>query len=39
MKEYQDVVYSQIVSVICLGGFVGSILLAITVKLFQQLFL
>ncbi|MDM5153449.1 DUF4027 family protein [Bacillus sp. DX1.1] len=39
MKEYQNLSYSQVVSLFCLGGFVGSVLLAVTMKVFQQLFL
>ncbi|WP_410984578.1 DUF4027 family protein [Bacillus cereus] len=39
MKEFQNLSYSQGVSLICLGGFTTSVMLAIAVKMFQQMFL
>ena len=39
MKVFQNLSYSQGVSLICLGGFTASVMLAIAVKMFQQMFL
>ncbi|MDZ5607545.1 DUF4027 family protein [Bacillus bingmayongensis] len=39
MKAFQSLSYSQGVSLICLGGFTTSVVLAIAVKMFQQMFL
>ncbi|PFK46378.1 DUF4027 domain-containing protein [Bacillus cereus] len=39
MKAFQNLSYSQGVSLICLGGFVSSVLLAVVVKIIQQMFL
>ncbi|MEN1937657.1 DUF4027 family protein [Paenibacillus sp. 102] len=38
MKGFQNLSYSQGVSLICLGGFATSVILAIAVKMFQQMF-
>lgn len=38
MKSFQNLSYSQGVSLICLGGFAGSVMLAVLVKMFQQMF-
>ncbi|MBE5107696.1 DUF4027 family protein [Bacillus thuringiensis] len=38
MKSFQNLSYSQGVSLICLGGFTGSVMLAVLVKLFHQMF-
>lgn len=38
MKALQNLSYSQGVSIICLGGFTGSVMLAIAVKMFQHMF-
>ncbi|EOP61111.1 MULTISPECIES: DUF4027 family protein [Bacillus] len=35
MKGFQNLSYSQSVSLICLGGFASSVLLAVAVKMFQ----
>ncbi|MBO1626934.1 DUF4027 domain-containing protein [Bacillus cereus] len=38
MKAFQGLTYSQGVSLICLGGFTTSVILAIAMKMFQQMF-
>ncbi|MFJ8416315.1 DUF4027 family protein [Bacillus paramycoides] len=38
MKAFQNLSYSQGVGLICLGGFAGSVTLAVLVKMFQQMF-
>ncbi|MGN4426150.1 DUF4027 family protein [Bacillus cereus group sp. MYBK30-1] len=38
MKAFQNLSYSQGVGLICLGGFAGSVTLAILIKMFQQIF-
>ncbi|RWS41371.1 DUF4027 domain-containing protein [Bacillus mycoides] len=38
MKALQNLSYSQGVGLICLGGFAGSVMLAVLVKMFQQMF-
>ncbi|WP_219375025.1 DUF4027 family protein [Bacillus mycoides] len=38
MKSFQNLSYSQGASLICLGGFAGSVMLAVLIKMFQQMF-
>ncbi|WP_459502465.1 DUF4027 family protein [Bacillus sp. C1] len=38
MKVFQHLSYSQGVSLICLTGFVSSVLLAVVMKMVQQIF-
>ncbi|WP_195743392.1 DUF4027 family protein [Bacillus cereus] len=38
MKSFQNLSYSQGVSLICLGGFAGSVTLAVLIKMIQQIF-
>ncbi|PEA20568.1 DUF4027 domain-containing protein [Bacillus cereus] len=38
MKSLQNLSYSQGVSLICLGGFAGSVTLAVLMKMFHQIF-
>ncbi|HDR7792898.1 TPA: DUF4027 family protein [Bacillus luti] len=38
MKSFQNLSYSQGVSLICLAGFTGSVTLAALIKVFHQIF-
>ncbi|PFJ06129.1 DUF4027 domain-containing protein [Bacillus cereus] len=38
MKSFQNLSYSQGVSLICLGGLAGSVMLAVLIRLFHQMF-
>lgn len=38
MKSFQNLTYSQGVSLICLGGFAASVTLAILIKMVHQIF-
>ena len=38
MKSFQNLSYSQGVSLICLGGFAGSVTLAVLIKMFSKCF-
>ncbi|EMI9088822.1 DUF4027 family protein [Bacillus mobilis] len=38
MKSFQNLSYSQGVSLICLGGFAASVTLAVVIKMIHQIF-
>ncbi|MGG0212500.1 DUF4027 family protein [Bacillus mycoides] len=38
MKSFQNLSYSQGISLICLGGFAGSVTLAVLIKMIHQIF-
>ncbi|OJD60432.1 DUF4027 domain-containing protein [Bacillus sp. NH11B] len=38
MKAFQNLSYSQGVGLICLGGFAGSVTLAVVIKMVHQIF-